>query len=152
MKLFDLKQLRDAQPVWAHETSIRFQDVDAAGVVFFARFFDFFHDAWLAFIEHGGLQYPEIVNARSWGAPLKHVEADYFAPLRFGDRIAVGLVEAAWEGSNLLIGYQVTSGGKVAAVGMTQHVVIDIQGMKRIDPPEAFRAIFQPLVRAQTAG
>jgi hypothetical protein len=34
---------------------------------------------------------------------------------------------------------------------MTQHVVIDIQGMKRIDPPEVFLSIFQPLVRAEAA-
>jgi YbgC/YbaW family acyl-CoA thioester hydrolase len=145
MEGFEWRTLRDLSPVYAHKCKVRFQDVDAAGFMFFAQTFGYFHDAWLAFIEDGGLKYSDVVNAHQWGAPLRHVEADYLSPLRFGDDLEVGLVRAAFDGSDLYVGFRVTSNGRVAAVGMTHHVVIGIAERARIEPPPQFREVFRRL-------
>src|SRR5207248_2615497 len=100
-------------------------DIDAAGFLFYARIFDYFHDAWVAFVEDSGLVHAEHVAAREWGAPLRHVDADYLAPIRYGAKLEIGLVKAAWRGSDLTVGDCAhLAGGRVAAVGMTHHVVV----------------------------
>lgn len=152
MQGFDWRSLRDASPVYVHKARVRFQDVDAAGFMFFARIFGYFHDAWLAYIEDSGLHYAEVVKTEQWGAPLRHVEADFLAPLRWGDWIDVGLVRAAWEKSNLYIGYRMTSAERVCAVGMAHHVVVGMASMARIDPPEVFRQVFRRLETVSSSG
>jgi len=143
---FGRKELEAARPVYVHRCAARFQDVDAAGIVFFARVFDYFHDAYLAFMEEGGMPHAEVLKARAWGVPIRRAEADYLAPIRFGDKLEVGLARAAWDASKLTIGYRVAvTGGKVAAVGLTHHVVVNFPSFSRIEPPAELRALFGPL-------
>ena len=144
---FDRKTLAAGPGRFTYRCIGRFQDVDAAGYLFFARMFDYFHDAWLAYLEHAGIDHPERVTARDWGIPLKHVEADYLTPVRYGDRLEIQIVRVAWHGSNLTVGYRaMLPGDRVAAVGVTQHVVLAMATMTRIEPPpaslvQAFRAL-----------
>lgn len=145
MEGFDWRTLRDAEPAYVHRFRVRFQDVDAAGFMFFARVLDYFHDAWVEFIEDGGLPYTGDLRRNTWGAPLRHVEADYLAPLQFGDRCEVGLVKAAWDRSNLYVGYRLTHGERVSAVGMSHHVLLSLPEMKRIEPPAEFVRVFERL-------
>jgi YbgC/YbaW family acyl-CoA thioester hydrolase len=149
---FERERLKRAEAGFVHRTSARFQDVDAAGIVFFARVFDYFHDAYAAFLAEGGLPLPEILRARAWAAPLRRAEADYLSPIRFGDPLEVALVHADWEASTLSVGYRVsTPGSKTAAVGVTQHVIVDVASFSRIEPPEPLRALFLRLARGPSA-
>ena len=69
---------------------VRFGDCDPAGIVYFPRFFDFFHQAmetW--FPAHLGFGYDEFVRGRKLGFPAVHTEADFERPCRFGERIVV---------------------------------------------------------------
>ena len=67
---------------------VRFGDCDPAGIVYFPRYFDFFHQAmetW--FPAQLGFGYDEFVRDRKLGFPAVHSEADFERPSRFGDRI-----------------------------------------------------------------
>lgn len=143
---FDRKALEAASPRWVHSTSARFQDIDAAGFLFFARMFDCFHDAYLAFMEQRGMPHAEVIRAGEWGVPLRHAEAHFLSPVRFGDSLEVGLVRAAWDRSVLKIGYRVAVGNRVAAVGTTEHVCVALPQMSRIEPPASLRQLFASLV------
>ena len=69
---------------------VRFGDCDPAGIVYFPRFFDFFHQAmetW--FPAHLGFGYDEFVRDRKLGFPAVHSEADFERPSRFGERIEI---------------------------------------------------------------
>ncbi len=65
--------------------AVRFEEVDAAGIVFFARFFNWCHDAMECFF--GGLSggYVELITKRRIGFPTVHLTADWKAPVRYGD-------------------------------------------------------------------
>jgi YbgC/YbaW family acyl-CoA thioester hydrolase len=131
---------------------VRFQDIDAAGIVFFARIFDYFHDAYVAFLAESGHPLHTAISTNAWGAPLKHVEADYLRPLRFGDPLQVALVRADLDGSNLFVGFRIHGAdGAVAAVGRTHHVFVDPVAWKRTAPPEALRIAFNRLGRSEGA-
>ncbi len=51
MFLFKKQELLLAEPIFTLTAGVRFQDIDAAGFLFFARTFDLFHDSWLAFLK-----------------------------------------------------------------------------------------------------
>jgi YbgC/YbaW family acyl-CoA thioester hydrolase len=120
---------------------VRFQDVDAAGTIYFARVFDLFGDAYVELLDSSGLDVPAILRAKKWAAPLAHAEADYRAPLFFGDAITVEIVRAHAGSSSLTLGHRVTrADGAVAALGMTVHVFVDGATFKPTPVPDELRA------------
>lgn len=149
------KSLAAAAVRFSHPLSVRFQDVDAAKVVFFARLFDYFHDAYVAFLDEGGLPLHGVLARGEWGAPLRHAEADFLAPIHFGDLLDVGIVGAALGEGRYTLGYRLsvvksarTKVGTVVAVGHTHHVVIggDLDRPRRLALPEDLLKVLGPLV------
>jgi 1,4-dihydroxy-2-naphthoyl-CoA hydrolase len=156
---FDRKTLlaREPSPVSvasAHTCVARFQEIDAAGIVFFANIFGYFHDAYLAFMEKHGLPHQDVLKGGEWGVPIRHASADFLAPIRFGDRLRIMLVKAAWlDESVLAIGYRISLNDDdrvVAAVGRTEHVVVAFPKMTRISPPHALQKVFAHLAQKET--
>ena len=122
----------------------RFQDVDAAGIVFFPRLFEFFHDAYISFFHAHRIRVDEVLATRAWAAPLRRADAEFLRPVRFGDDLQVSLVKARVEGSELTVGFRIAHAKtqKVAAVGWTLSVFVDPANFRRIDVPEAVREAF----------
>ncbi len=143
---FDKHALSSAEPLFSLTSNVPFQHVDAAGIVFFARVLEYFHDSYVAFLVERGQPLHRAIAERQWAAPLVNVEADFFRPLRFGDTISVGLVRARWDRQQLTVGYRVTnSDGATTAVGHTVHAFVDPTTFRRADPPEAVKAALAEL-------
>jgi 4-hydroxybenzoyl-CoA thioesterase len=72
-----------------HVHHVRFDEVDAAGIAYFAHFFTWCHDAMEALLAplEGG--YTALISKRRLGLPAVHVEADFASPLRFGDEVHI---------------------------------------------------------------
>jgi len=130
------------QPEFRYRFPVRFQDVDAAGIVFFARFFDYFHDGYVAFMGHRGVDFARPMAEGRWAAPLKHVEADYLAPARFGDVVEAEVVGKRVDGSLVSLFHRLRRDDKVLATARTDHVYVDFHSFKRIPlPAEAEQAL-----------
>lgn len=139
MHHFDKRDLRERTAGYFHHAlAVRFQDVDAAGIVFFARALDYVHDAYVALLAELGSDLPSVLRERTWAAPLRHVEVDYFEPLRFGDRLTVTVVAANVADSEIVLGWQILRRDGVAAVAQTVHTFVDPRSFERMDVPEAF--------------
>lgn len=119
---------------------VRFQDVDAAGVVFYARVFDYFHDAYVAFLRAVGVPLEDALRDGDWAAPLKQAEAEYRRPLRFGDVITVRLTAAEVEETEFVIRYRIETEDGVACEGRTVHVSVDPQTFRRRALPDDLRS------------
>lgn len=52
--VFGRERLLAAREGFAIESAVAFHHVDAAGIVFYSRTFDWFHDAYVAFLAHAG--------------------------------------------------------------------------------------------------
>ena len=125
---------------------VRFQDVDAAGIVFYPRILEYFHDAYVEVLQAEGEPLERAINERRWAAPLQWCEGHFVNPMRFGDPLELALVAARLEGSSLALGFRATHvGGKTAALGQTRSVFIDLATFKRADPPQAIVALFKRL-------
>lgn len=77
-----------------YERPVRFADVDAARIVFFARYLDYCHDAIEALFNDLPGGYAHLTMVRDIGVPSVRVEVDYRAPLRYGD---VALIDVTVE-------------------------------------------------------
>ena len=108
------------------ERDVLFQDIDAAGIVFFARLFDYCHDAFFAFLGSRGLSMAKVMQDGVWGSPLAHAEADYAAPLRFGDRVRVEIVGVDLGNTSMRVTSRVVDfAGKQACSAILVHVFVD---------------------------
>jgi len=147
-RAFQSDELRNAaEPLFTDVRTVRFQDIDAAGVVFFPRVLEYLHDAYMAFLKAQGFDLPRALRESQYGFPIAHAEADYLRPLTFGDAITVEIVAARVGDTSVTIGYRVRlvqNPQPVCALGQTVHVAIDRQSFRPCPLPDAFRALFSP--------
>ncbi len=135
-----------------HAQVVRFQDTDAAGIVFFARVLEYFHDAYAAFLRAEGIPLEEAMRDKRWAAPMKSSEAHFLRPMRFGDPVSTSLVRVELSGSDLQMGYRVAlRNGEPAAVGVLRAVFVDWATFKRAEPPEEVRRVFKRIQAASVA-
>jgi YbgC/YbaW family acyl-CoA thioester hydrolase len=133
------------EPIFSLARAVSFQDIDAAGILFYARAFEYFHDAYAGFLDARGLDLPRVIRERRWGAPLGHAEADFKAPMRYGDRIAIDILQGELGEKSLKIFYRVRAEKdetRVYCTGMTAHVFIDFVTFKARPVPDEVRALF----------
>jgi 4-hydroxybenzoyl-CoA thioesterase len=124
---------------------VRFEEIDAAGIVYFARFFTWCHDAMAAMLEplEGG--YVALVRTRKLGFPAVHVEADYVSPLRFGDEVRVAIhVEKAGR-SSVSMRFELTRGDDGRKVATLRHVMAltDLAAFRSTPLPDDVRAVLE---------
>ena len=114
--------------VHIHPLVVRFGDCDPAGIVYFPRFFDFFHDAMETWFSAAlGLPYAQVVMGRKIGFPAVHSEADFKVPCAFGEAIAVELRVGKLGRSSIALEYQVRGAdGGLRLTGATTSVVMDL--------------------------
>ncbi|MFH0900846.1 MAG: thioesterase family protein, partial [Pseudomonadota bacterium] len=120
--------------------TVRFQDVDAAGIVFHPRILEYFHDAYVEFLEAGGIRLQDVLATGEWASPVKRIEGHFLRPLRFGDQIEVAIVKATLRGSELCVGYRLTARHgerQPLAVGSSLHVFVRPSDLGRVAPPAA---------------
>lgn len=142
---FARRALIEAPEGYARDQRVPFHHVDAAGIVFFGRVFEWFHELYVAFLEEAGFPLPEQLRAGVAIAPLTHADADYLAPLRFGDPIRVAMVRSDVTVDRVRLGYRVTGPTGPAVVGSAVHVFVDPTTFQRVAMPEGLRVAFERL-------
>ena len=139
MHRFDREELkRSTAHAFIDRRAIRFQDIDAAGIIFYPRVLEMFHDAYGAFLAFAGCPLAAVVKAGAWIAPVRHAEADYFRPLRFGDEVDVEICRAHVTETEATLGYRVVrAGGEVCVVGQVVHTFVECATFTRTRMPDA---------------
>jgi 1,4-dihydroxy-2-naphthoyl-CoA hydrolase len=135
---FTEEELKSNDPPRFTETRrVRFQDVDAAGIIFYPRVLEYFSDAYMSWLQEAGIDIPRTLELGEIGFPLVRAEAEYLRPLRFGDVIAVELAAAKVGETSFTIGYRIRTGtGRLASIGQTAHVCIDRATFRACPIPE----------------
>ncbi len=145
MHRFDREELKPSRPnAFVERREIRFQDIDAAGIIFYPRVLEMFHDAYAAFLAFAGAPLREVLTSDTWIAPVRHAEADYFKPLRYGDPVGVEICRAHVADTEATLGYRIVRaerGGneEVCVVGQVVHTFVERATFKRRPMPEAVR-------------
>ena len=100
-----------------------------------------FHDTYGAFLAFAGSPLPEVLRTGTWLAPVRHAEADYFKPLRFGDPVAVEICRAHLSETEATLGYRIArqDSGEVCVVGQVVHTFVERATFKRTPIPAVVR-------------
>src|SRR5436309_9478399 len=97
-----------------YDRPIRFDEVDPAGIVFFARYANFAHEAIETFFAELDGGYPGLIVKRHIGLPIVHLEADFIAPLRYGDRLRIETSCLEIGTTSATLGHQMKNGVTLA--------------------------------------
>ena len=72
--------------------TVRFADIDPAGVVYYPCFLHYCHTAMEDFFAGPvGFPYPRLIAEHRIGFPAVHLEVDFRKPLRYGDEVSIGV-------------------------------------------------------------
>jgi YbgC/YbaW family acyl-CoA thioester hydrolase len=123
---------------------VRFQDVDAGGVLFFGRIFDYLHAAYEELVASSGVDRARYFAGAEYLVPIAHAEADYRSPIRHGERVEVAIDVARVGRASFQLRYRVLGpGGDLRVEAATVHAFVDRATMRPIAIPEPLRSFFQ---------
>lgn len=122
---------------------IRFQDVDAGGVLFFGRIFDYCHQAYEEFIVTSGVDRARYFAGAEYLVPIAHAEADYKVPIRHGESITVAIDVTRVGRASFRLRHRVTGpAGDLRVEAVTVHAFVERATMKPIPIPEPLRGFY----------
>jgi 1,4-dihydroxy-2-naphthoyl-CoA hydrolase len=113
---------------FTYTRTVRFQDTDAAGVVYFANVLAMCHEAYEASIAASGINLKAFFSNPEVAFPIIHASVDFYRPLFAGDRLTIQLTPKQVAGDQFEIAYQVFSGevaARSSAKALTKHASIN---------------------------
>jgi 4-hydroxybenzoyl-CoA thioesterase len=130
---------------------VRFADVDHAGIVYYPRFFHYFHVAfeelWRARI--GPAAYSELIDRDRIGFPAVRAECEFKSPLRFGDTAEIGVTIPRLGTKSITFRYEIHRAEGAPAVmrdGRVTCAVVDLARFVAVPVPERVRDMLRDLV------
>lgn len=132
----------------AYTRSIRFQDTDAAGVVYFANLLAICHEAYEDSLINAGIDVRDFFRHGETIVPIVHASVDFFQPLRCGDRISIQLSVSQSKPSDFEIAYEIyleNKADQLVSKAKTKHICIDTKTRTRKELPESLLKWLQTL-------
>ena len=130
----------------------RFQDVDAAGVLFFGRIFDYVHMAYEELVASSGFDRVAYFSKGDFLVPIAHAEADYRKPILHGERVTITIDVTRVGRASVHLRHTVTGPGgphDLRASVLTVHAFVERATMKPIPIPEPLRGFFRGHLREE---
>lgn len=120
---------------------VRFQDTDAAGVVYFANGLALCHAAYEDSLQAAGLDVKAFFSpAAALAYPIVHASMDYHRPLHCGDSVTLVLHPQRLEETSFAVTYRLYRASDTArplAEALTRHRCIETQARRRHPLPAA---------------
>lgn len=111
---------------FTYRRTIRFQDTDAAGVVYFANILAICHEAYEESLVAAGINLKSFFSNSNLAIPIVHASVDFFRPLFCGDLVEIQLIPNQISAEKFEINYQIIGGQQIAiAKIITRHVCIN---------------------------
>jgi 4-hydroxybenzoyl-CoA thioesterase len=129
--------------MFTYTRPVRFEEVDAAQIVFFSRFLNYCHEAMEALFDDLDGGYVGLIRDRRIGLPAVHVECDFTTPLRYGDVARIDVTLERVGRSSCALRYVITRASDGAKVASILHVcaVSDLSTITSIPIPDDMRAV-----------
>lgn len=130
--------------MFLHRVPVRWNDLDAAGIVYFPVFLDYCHGALEALFGSLPGGYAGFVLGRRLGVPTVHLETDFVAPLRYGDVCLVQLEVEKLGRSSLTLRHALVREADAVLCARVRHVVSvsALEGPRSVPMPDDVRALF----------
>lgn len=131
---------------FSREFRVPFGAVDQARVIYYPRFFDFFHrtfEEW--FGDALGTSYAWLVTEENLGFPSVKVETEFLRPVRYGERLRVDLELAAIGRRSITMQYTAVRlpDGEVSARATVKKAMVQNDTFVSVDIPSHWRRRFE---------
>jgi 4-hydroxybenzoyl-CoA thioesterase len=137
--------------MFSYSQPVRFADVDHAGIVYYPRFFHYFHIAfeelWRARI--GPQAYSDIIDTQRVGFPAVRAECEFKAPLKFGDTADIEVSIPRLGTRSITFRYRIFRSADprvLCAEGQVVCAVVDLAKFVAIPIPERVATMLRDLV------
>ncbi|MER3491946.1 MAG: 1,4-dihydroxy-2-naphthoyl-CoA hydrolase [Mastigocladus sp. ERB_26_2] len=121
---------------FTYHRTVRFQDTDAAGVVYFANVLSICHEAYEESLEASGINLKEFFSNPPVAFPIVHANADFFRPMFCGDKLIVSLMPQKLSLEKFEINYEIVVADVMVAKAFTRHVCIDVTSRQKTELPQ----------------
>lgn len=122
---------------------VRFGHCDPAEIVYYPRYFEWFHDAFEAMFEPAvGRSYAELIRTYGIGYPAVQVVCDYRAPARWDDLIEIEIFLSRISQKSATFEYRVRKEDVLLATASVKVACMDMKTKKSAAmPTEIFDAL-----------
>ena len=115
--------------------TVRFQDTDAAGVVYFANIFRICHEAYEVSLAASGINLKSFFTNSSVAFPIVHANVDFFRPMYCGDNLVISLLPEKIGLDKFEITYEIMVDEVMVAKAITRHVCINVSSRIKEELP-----------------
>lgn len=129
--------------------TLTFRESDPAGIMFFGNIFAFAHDAFEEFIVAAGYTYKEWFEPQDIIIPIRHTEANYFAPFFPGQTYEISVTVGKIGQSSFQMNYTFSQAHKKHAVVTMVHAVADKKSMQKAPIPNLIKSRLMPYLESQ---
>jgi 1,4-dihydroxy-2-naphthoyl-CoA hydrolase len=121
---------------FSYSRTVRFQDTDAAGVVYFANILAICHEAYEASLAAADIDLKLFFRHPDFAIPITHASGDFFRPMFCGDRLLIKLTPQLLTPEKFAIAYEISIAETLAAKATTKHVCIHPGDRAKIALPD----------------
>lgn len=134
-----------------YERAIRFEEVDAAGIVFFARFLFYAHDALEHFFSGLPGGYSHLIMQRHTGFPVVDVHVSFKNPVRYGDVLRIETSTMRLGNRSATLRFRMFRKRDDVLAAEIEHTVVmtNLHDLASCDMPDDVRAIFSEHLEPQ---
>jgi 1,4-dihydroxy-2-naphthoyl-CoA hydrolase len=118
---------------FVYHRTVRFQDTDAAGVVYFANLLAMCHEAYEESLRVAGIKLQSFFQSQELAVPIVHAEVDFMQPLHCGDALLIQLQAHPTHATEFEVTYEVyrQDTQRLVSRALTRHVCIQPQTRSR---------------------
>lgn len=116
--------------------TVRFQDTDGAGVVYFANILRICHEAYEVSLAASGINLKSFFTNPSVAFPIVHANVDFLRPMYCGDNLMISLLAEKIGLDKFEITYEMIIDEVIVAKAITRHVCIDASSKMKQELPD----------------
>jgi len=139
---------------YRYTRAVRFEEVDAAGIVFFAVLVGYAHEAMERFFDAVPGGYVDLIMRQRIGFPAVKLESEFSAPLRYGDSVDIDTTVAHIGTRSATFRYRFLRVSDAVACAEIRHTVVltALDAMASCDMPDAVRSLLERYHESRTTG
>jgi 4-hydroxybenzoyl-CoA thioesterase len=128
-----------------YQRAVRFEEVDAAGIVYFPKIVSYAHEAMEDFFDSIEGGYPGLIMERRLGLPAVKLESEFSAPLRYGDEFRIETSVAELGGRSVVFRFRILRVSNDQLCATLHHTVVmsDLRALKSVDMPADVRTLLE---------
>lgn len=134
--------------VYRTKMRVRFGDIDHAGMLYYPRFFHYFHVALEEFFDElVGVSYDRLLNEDRIGFPTVKVVTEFLLPVAYGDVLELALETRRVGNTSATFGYTVYQAGTSLVCARSEQIVVcvDMESIRPTPIPNRLRDAFETI-------